>query len=182
MPKPLEKEYEYYLTIRDDLAREHHGKLVAIKGRQALGIFDDYRSAANAVYAIHERGTVLIQELGRDIECYSREYHAPEIDTDDGGGEAWGQANVRRQSPRKKPLESDFEYFLEIWPELVRDHAGKFVAIKNKEVLGIYTDYLQAARAVYVEHERGTVLMQDIGHGPEAFTIYLHTPGVVPSQ
>ena len=82
----------------------------------------------------------------------------------------------------KKPLESDFEYFLEIWPELVRDHRGKFVAIKHKEVLGIYADYMEAARAIYAEHERGTVLMQNIGTSPDAFTIYLHTPGVVPTQ
>lgn len=68
MPKPLEKEYEYYLTIREELAREHDGKLVAIKGRDVLGIFADYRAAANAVYVEHERGTVLMQELGRDYE------------------------------------------------------------------------------------------------------------------
>ncbi|MCY3832100.1 MAG: hypothetical protein OXG85_03725 [Chloroflexi bacterium] len=68
MKKPLEKEYEYYLTIREELAREHHGKLVAIKGREVLGIFEDYRAAANAVYVEHEYGTVLMQKLGRDYE------------------------------------------------------------------------------------------------------------------
>lgn len=81
MPKPLEKEYEYYLMIRDDLAREHHGKLVAIKGEKVLGIFEDYRAAANAVYVAHERGTVLMQELGRDYEYFTGFYPAPEIET-----------------------------------------------------------------------------------------------------
>ena len=52
MSKPLMKEYEVLrLRIeRDDLAQEHDGKLVAIKGQEVLGIFDDYRQAANAVY------------------------------------------------------------------------------------------------------------------------------------
>ncbi len=82
----------------------------------------------------------------------------------------------------KKSLESDFEYFLEIQAELAREHDGKFVAIKGQEVLGIFADYLEAANAVYVEHERGTVLMQTISKDPEAHTVYLHTPGVAALQ
>lgn len=68
MSKPLEKEYEFYKEIRDSLAQEHCGKLVAIKGREVLGVFDNYRAAANEVYVEHKRGTVLMQELGRDYE------------------------------------------------------------------------------------------------------------------
>ncbi len=79
MPKPLEKEYDYYLTIREELAREHHGKLVAIKGDEVLGIFDSYRQAANAVYVEHEYGTVLMQELGRDYEYFSGIYPVAEV-------------------------------------------------------------------------------------------------------
>jgi len=81
MPKPLEKEYEYYLSIREELAREHNGKLVAIKGQEVLGIFDNYRAAANALYAEHEYGTVLMQELGRDYEYFTGFYRAPETET-----------------------------------------------------------------------------------------------------
>lgn len=73
----------------------------------------------------------------------------------------------------KKPLESDFEYFLEIQAELALEHDGKFVAIKDKKVLGIFEDYLAAANAIYVEHERGTVLMQTISSDPKANILYL---------
>lgn len=66
MTKPLEKEYEHYLIIRDDLARDYDGSYVAIKGQKVLGIFDDYGQAANAVYVEHEYGTVLMQQIGRD--------------------------------------------------------------------------------------------------------------------
>lgn len=78
MSKPLEKEYEYYKEIRDALAQEHCGKLVAIKGREVLGIYDDYRQAANALYMDHEYGTVLMQELGRDYEYFTGFYSAPD--------------------------------------------------------------------------------------------------------
>jgi len=69
MSKPLEKEYEFYKEIRWELARDHDGKLVAIKGRQVLGIFDDYRHAANALYTEHDYGTVLIQTISNDPDA-----------------------------------------------------------------------------------------------------------------
>ena len=69
-----------------------------------------------------------------------------------------------------KPLWSEYEYFLEIEPRLIKEHKGKLVAIKNQEVLGIFDDYRQAANAIYVEHEYGTVLMQEIGREPDFFT------------
>ena len=80
--KPLEKEYAYYKEIRDELARKHMGKMVAIKGREVLGIFDDYRQAANALYVEHEYGTVLMQVLGRDDEYVTGFYPVPDLETD----------------------------------------------------------------------------------------------------
>ena len=81
MKKSLEKEYDYYLGIRAELSKDNDGKLVAIKGRQVLGFFDDYRQAANAVYVENEYGTVLIQEIGRDIEYFTGIFPAPELET-----------------------------------------------------------------------------------------------------
>ncbi len=81
MSKPLMKEYEFYKEIRGELARDHDGKLVAIKGRQVLGIFEDYRQAANAIYVEHERGSVLMQELGRDWEYFTGIYPAAEVES-----------------------------------------------------------------------------------------------------
>lgn len=66
MKKPLMKEYKYFLGIERELAQEHDGKLVAIKGHEVLGIFDDYRQAANALYADHEYGSVLMQTISSD--------------------------------------------------------------------------------------------------------------------
>ena len=82
----------------------------------------------------------------------------------------------------KKPSLKDYEYFLEIQAELAREHDGKFVAIKDKKVLGIFEDYLDAAKAVYVEHERGTVLMQTISSDPDANIPYLPAFVVVETE
>lgn len=82
----------------------------------------------------------------------------------------------------KKPLESDFEYFLEIQAELALEHDGKLVAIKGKEVLGIFDDYRQAANALYAEHEYGTVLLQTINIDPEANIIYMPACVVVDTE
>ena len=79
MSKPLEQEYEYFKEIRDSLAQEHDGKLVAIKGRKVLGIYDDYRQAANALYADHEYGTVLMQPLSKDPDTLAVVISTPDI-------------------------------------------------------------------------------------------------------
>jgi len=79
MPKPLEKEYEFYLSIREVLAREHDGKFVAIKGKNVLGIFDDYRAAANVVYAEHERGSVLMQPISKDPDADTIVVYTPHV-------------------------------------------------------------------------------------------------------
>ena len=82
----------------------------------------------------------------------------------------------------KKPSLKDYEFFLEIQAELAREHDGKFVAIKDKKVLGIFEDYLDAANAVYVEHEYGTVLMQTISSDPDANILSLPAFVVVETE
>lgn len=77
-----------------------------------------------------------------------------------------------------KPLQREYEYFLEIREDLAKENDGKYVAIKGQEVLGIYDDYMAAANAVYVDHERGTVLMQEISIDPEALALFLNTPNI----
>ena len=71
MSKPLEEEYAYYLDIREELARENNGRYVAIKGKEVLGIFDNYRQASVAVYVEHQYGTVLMQQIDRDYEYFT---------------------------------------------------------------------------------------------------------------
>jgi len=76
--KPLQSEYDFYLGIRDELTRDYDGSYVAIKGQKVLGIFDDYGQAAVAVYAEHQYGTVLMQQIGHDYEYFTGIFPVPE--------------------------------------------------------------------------------------------------------
>lgn len=82
-----------------------------------------------------------------------------------------------------RPLEKEYRYFIKIMGDLAEKHgAGKFVAIKGHDVLGVYASYEEAAKAVYQDHEKGTVLLQRIEESIEAMTVYLHTPRVIASS
>lgn len=76
------------------------------------------------------------------------------------------------------PFKKEYEYYLKIREGLAEKYDGKFVAIKNGEVLGVFDDYLQAANTVYVAHEKGTVLMQEITKDPDSLNVTISTPGV----
>ncbi len=79
MTTPFKKEYEYYQRIREDLAEKNDGKFVAIKGKEVLGVFDDYLQAANAVYIAHEKGTVLMQEISKDPDSLNVTISTPGV-------------------------------------------------------------------------------------------------------
>lgn len=79
MTTPFKKEYEYYLKIREDLAEKNDGKFVAIKGQEVLGVFDDYLQAANTVYIAHEKGTVLMQEISKDLDSLNVTISTPGV-------------------------------------------------------------------------------------------------------
>jgi len=77
MTAPLREEYEHYQNIRDDLAKEHAGKYVAIKGTEILGFYSDYMAAAGALYPEHKQGSVFIQEIKSGKDAHVGSIHTP---------------------------------------------------------------------------------------------------------
>jgi len=77
------------------------------------------------------------------------------------------------------PLKQEYEYFQSILQELAEKHAGEYVAIKGREILGFYSDYMAAARALYPKHKQGSVFIQEIKSGSDAQVGIIHTPGLV---
>ena len=73
-------------------------------------------------------------------------------------------------------LEREYERFLAFVEESGEDHAGKTVAIKGEEILGVFDSYLEAAEKIYVEHEPGTVLIQEVKRSVDALTARIATP------
>ncbi len=74
-----------------------------------------------------------------------------------------------------KPLEKEFKYYLEHQEELVKEYNGKFVVIKDHEVLGAYDSEIEAIEKTAANHEIGTFLVQQCLPGKESYTKTFHS-------
>ena len=77
MTTPLTEEFEYYKSIREDLAKERGGMYVAIKGTEILGFYREYMEAARALYPEHRQGSVFIQEIKSGRDAHVGIIHTP---------------------------------------------------------------------------------------------------------
>lgn len=59
-------------------------------------------------------------------------------------------------------LNSEFEFYLSKKDEFLKTYPGKFIAIKNKTVLGVYNDRLEAINETRKNHELGTFIVQHV--------------------
>jgi len=76
-------------------------------------------------------------------------------------------------------LEKEFNYYLERQDELVKKYNGKFIVIKNCEVLGAFDSELEAIEKTAEQHELGTFLVQKCEPGNESYTQTYHSRVVV---
>lgn len=67
-------------------------------------------------------------------------------------------------------LKSEFIYYLQHQDELVEKYNGKFVVIKNQQVIGAYESELDAVEKTSEHHELGTFLVQKCEPGRESYT------------
>lgn len=75
----------------------------------------------------------------------------------------------------ESPLKREFEYYLANQEALVRKHKGKFIVVKNREVIGVYDDQATAVSETEKTHELGTFLVQKVEPGNEAHTQTFHS-------
>ena len=72
-------------------------------------------------------------------------------------------------------LEKEFKYYIDHQPELVEKYNGKFLVIKNEEVIGIYdaedTAYFETAKT----QEAGTFIIQFCEPGDSSYTQIYHS-------
>jgi hypothetical protein len=73
------------------------------------------------------------------------------------------------------PLHKEFEYYLAHQNDIVKKHDGKFVVIKDLEIIGVYDDELQAVHETQKEHQPGTFLVQYVSHGEADYTQTFHS-------
>jgi len=72
-------------------------------------------------------------------------------------------------------LEKEFKYYLEHQSELVKKYNGKFIVIKNREVIGAFDSELEAIEKTAEKHELGTFLVQKCEPGSESYTQTYHS-------
>lgn len=72
-------------------------------------------------------------------------------------------------------LAKEFEYYVSHQAELVKQHRGKFVVIKDEDVIGVYDDEITAVEEASKEHELGTFLVQKCEPGAESYKQTYHS-------
>lgn len=77
--------------------------------------------------------------------------------------------------PNNNLLEKEFQYFLDHQNELVKEYGGKFIVIKNKEIIGVYDTEIDAFTETKKNHELGTFLIQQCKSGAEVYTQSFHS-------
>ena len=81
-----------------------------------------------------------------------------------------------------KPLEKEFQFYLDHQDELVAKYNGRVVVIKGEEVIGDYGDEMEAVFETRKIHPLGTFLVQLCTPGSEAYTVTYHSRIVFPSE
>lgn len=69
-------------------------------------------------------------------------------------------------------LDKEYEYYLAHRDELVANHKGKFVAIREGRVIGVYASRPEAIEKTAKVHPLGTFLVQHITEEEEVQRFY----------
>ncbi len=72
-------------------------------------------------------------------------------------------------------LEKEFKYYLEHQTELVKKYNGKFIVIKDDNVLGAFASALEAVEKTTVQYELGTFLVQKCEAGNASYAQTYHS-------
>ena len=71
---------------------------------------------------------------------------------------------------KKVVLQDQFQYYLDHQEDLLKEHDGKFVVIKDFELVGSYDTELEAYRDSIRKYELGTFLIQECTPGDKSYT------------
>ena len=72
----LQPEFEYFMAHHDEIAREHEGQVVVIKGGAVLGYYRNVAQAVAATVRQHQLGTFLAQLVSRDPASYTQTFYS----------------------------------------------------------------------------------------------------------
>jgi len=72
-------------------------------------------------------------------------------------------------------LKKEFTYYLEHQDELVRQHKGKFIVIKNCQLIGVYDSEIEAITETRKHHNLGSFLIQKCEPGSNSYMHMYHS-------
>lgn len=72
-------------------------------------------------------------------------------------------------------LKKEFEYYLSHQDELVKQYDGKYIAIRDCNVIGAFDSELEAVEKTAEKYELGTFLVQKCERGSESYTQTYHS-------
>jgi len=76
MNTQLEREFKYYVANQDELVKKHNGKVLVIKDRTVIGVYDSQMQALLETKKTHRLGTFLIQKCEPGHESYTQTFHS----------------------------------------------------------------------------------------------------------
>ena len=75
--------------------------------------------------------------------------------------------------------EQDFLWFVNNYQSLFAKYGHKFLAIKNKSVLGTFDSTIDGVLKISESEPLGTFIVQECSGDISAYTAYISTPGVI---
>ncbi len=72
----LAEEFHFFLEHQEELVEEYRGKVIAIRGREVVGVFDTYLDAIGAMSGTYPLGTFLLQKAEPGLEAHTRVFHS----------------------------------------------------------------------------------------------------------
>jgi hypothetical protein len=72
-------------------------------------------------------------------------------------------------------LDKEFKYFKSHQEELVKKYNGKFIVVKNEDIIGVYNSEAEAYNETRKNHELGTFLIQQCLPGSDAYSQTFHS-------
>ena len=72
-------------------------------------------------------------------------------------------------------LDLEFKYYIDNQDKLVNEYRGRFIVIKNQEVVGAYSTEHEAYIKTKEKYELGTFLIQLVEQGEQSYSQTFHS-------
>lgn len=69
--------------------------------------------------------------------------------------------------------QADFDFFVENYDALFKRYGKCYIAIRNKEILGVYKSSIDAVRDLLPVYEIGSYILQECNGDASAYTTYV---------